>query len=103
MLQGPREFLSWLKSPGLRGVRMFTGDKAAEMVGSIAEVFPGGRPPALHRALLPQRAGQGPEVEEAEGRGDAQGRARDGVARGVRNQGARRGRGTRVHACRYAA
>ena len=31
--------------PGLRGVRMFTGDKAAEMVGSIAEVFPG----AAHR------------------------------------------------------
>ena len=36
-----REFLSWLKSRGLRGVRMFTGDKAAGMVGSIAEVFPG--------------------------------------------------------------
>lgn len=40
-----REFLSWLKSRGLRGVRMFTGDKAAGMVGSIAEVFPG----AAHR------------------------------------------------------
>lgn len=36
-----REFLSWLKSRGLRGVRMFTGDKAAGMVGAIAEVFPG--------------------------------------------------------------
>ena len=36
-----REFLSWLKSRGLRGVRMFTGGKAAGMVGSIAEVFPG--------------------------------------------------------------
>ena len=35
-----REFLSWLKSRGLRGVRMFTGDKAAGMVGAIAEVFP---------------------------------------------------------------
>ena len=35
-----RGFLSWLKSRGLRGVRMFTGDKAAGMVGSIAEVFP---------------------------------------------------------------
>ena len=34
------EFLSWLKSRGLRGVRMFTGDKAAAMTGSIAEVFP---------------------------------------------------------------
>ena len=39
-----REFLSWLKSRGLRGVRMFTGDKAAGTVGSIAEVFPGAAP-----------------------------------------------------------
>lgn len=30
----------WLRSRGLRGVRMFTGDKAAGMVGSAAEVFP---------------------------------------------------------------
>ena len=36
-------FLSWLKSRELRGVRMFTGDKAAGMVGSIAEAFPGAR------------------------------------------------------------
>lgn len=36
-----RVFLSWLKSRGLRGVRMFTGDKAVGMVGSAAEVFPG--------------------------------------------------------------
>ena len=36
-----REFLSWLRSRGLRGVRMLTGDEAAGMVGSIAEVFPG--------------------------------------------------------------
>ena len=36
-------FLSWLKSRGLRSVRMFTGDKAAGMAGSIAEVFPGAR------------------------------------------------------------
>ncbi len=38
-----QDFLSWLKSRGLRGVRMFTGDKAAGMVGSIAEVFPSAR------------------------------------------------------------
>ena len=36
-----REFLSWLRSRGLRGVRMLAGDKAAGMVGSAAEVFPG--------------------------------------------------------------
>ena len=35
-----RDFLPWLKSRGLRGVRMFTGDKAAGMVGALAEVFP---------------------------------------------------------------
>ena len=38
-----RDFPSWLKSRGLRGVRMFACDKAAGMVGSIAEVFPGAR------------------------------------------------------------
>lgn len=36
-----RGFLSRLKSRGLHGVRMFTGDKAAAMTGAIAEVFPG--------------------------------------------------------------
>ena len=35
-----RECLLWLRARDLRGVRMFTGDKAARMVGSIAEVFP---------------------------------------------------------------
>lgn len=35
-----RDFLSLLRSRGLRGVRMIVGDKAAGMVGSIAEVFP---------------------------------------------------------------
>lgn len=34
------EFLSWLKGRGLRGVRMFTGDKDSGMVGALAEVFP---------------------------------------------------------------
>ena len=36
-----RESLSWLRSRGPRGVRMLAGDRAAGMVGSIAEVFPG--------------------------------------------------------------
>ncbi len=35
-----RDFLSWLRSRGLRDVRMVVGDKASGMVGSIAEVFP---------------------------------------------------------------
>lgn len=35
-----REFLSWLKGRGLRGVRMITGDKASAMTSAIAEVFP---------------------------------------------------------------
>ena len=41
-----RDFLSWLRSRGLRGVRMFTGDKVAGMVNSIAE------------AVLPNRNNQ---------------------------------------------
>lgn len=36
----PRGFLPWPRSRGLRGVRMTVGDKAAGMVGSIAEVSP---------------------------------------------------------------
>ena len=35
-----RDFPSRLRSRGLRGVRMVVGDKAAGMVGSLAEVFP---------------------------------------------------------------
>ena len=35
-----RDFLSWLRSRGLRGVRTVVGDKASGMVGSIAEVLP---------------------------------------------------------------
>ena len=87
-----RDFLSWLKSRGLRGVRMFVGDKAAGMVGSTAGVFPGAKIPALHRALLPQRPRQGSEIEEAAGGGHAQGDPRDGVLRGGRRQGRGRGR-----------
>lgn len=76
-----RDFLSWLKSRGLRGVRMFVGDKATGMVGSTAGVFPGAKISALHRALLPQRPRQGSEIEEAAGGGHAQGDPRDGVTR----------------------
>jgi putative transposase len=35
-----REFLAWLKSRGLRGVRMVTGDKSSGMLGALEEVFP---------------------------------------------------------------
>ena len=38
-----QDFLSWLKSRGLRGVPMVVGDKAAGMVDSIVEVFPNAR------------------------------------------------------------
>ena len=34
------EFLSWLKSRGLHGVRMLAGDKAVGMAGPVAAVFP---------------------------------------------------------------
>lgn len=35
-----RGFLLWLKGRGLSGVRMFTGDKAAAIIGVTAEAFP---------------------------------------------------------------
>ena len=53
------------ESRGLRGVRMFTGDKAAGMVGSIAEVFPGAGLPAMHGPLLQERAREGAQVQAA--------------------------------------
>ena len=87
-----REFLSWLKGRGLTGVRMFTGDKAAAMTGAIAEVFPGRRLPALHGALLPQRALEGPQVQARRGGRDAQGHSCPGVAGGQLGEGRRRRR-----------
>ena len=95
-----REFLSWLRSRGLRGVRMFTGDKAAGMVGSIAEAFPGHRSPAPRRPLLRERAGEGAEDEAREGRRDARGDSRHGVARGVGEEGRRGRRRAGVHEAR---
>ena len=52
--------------------------------------------PALHRALLPQRAGQGSQIEALPGRGHAQGHPRDGVARGLGGQSRVGGRRARV-------
>lgn len=50
---------------------------------------PGGGAPEARRPLLPQRAGQGAQVQAAGGRRDAEGHPCDGVARGGRGQGAR--------------
>lgn len=51
-----RGLLSRLRSRGPRGVRMLTGDRAAGMVGSIAEAFPGAahqrRAVHFHRNVL---------------------------------------------------
>lgn len=88
-----RDFLSWLKSRGLRGVRMFVGDKAAGMGRLDRRGLPRRQIPALHRALLPQRPRQGSEIEEAAGGGHAQGNPRDEVSRGGRRQGRGRGGG----------
>ena len=92
-----REFLSWLKSRGLRGVRMFTGDKAAGMGRLDRRGLPERRLPALHGPFLPQRAGEGAQVQEAQGGRDAQGHTRHGVARGLRGQGPRGGRRARLN------
>ena len=35
-----KEFLLWLRSRGLQGVRMLTGDKSLGMLGALEEVFP---------------------------------------------------------------
>ncbi len=81
-----REFLSWLKSRGLRGARMITGDKAAGMVGSVAEMFPRRGVPEVHGPLLQERSGEGPEDQAPKGRGDAHGDPRHGVPRDRRSQ-----------------
>ncbi len=54
--------------------------------------LPERRLPALHGPFLPQRAGEGAQVQEAQGGRDAQGHTRHGVARGLRGQGPRGGR-----------
>lgn len=79
-----RDFPSWLKSRGLRGVRMFVGDKAVRHGRLDRRGLSRRQIPALHRALLPQRPCQGPQIEEASRRGHAQGNPRDGVSRGGR-------------------
>lgn len=38
-----REFFSWLRSRGLPGVRLVTGDKCAGMLGAHGGLFPGAR------------------------------------------------------------
>ena len=59
-----REFLSWLKAPrAALACSMFTGDKAAAMIGRDSRGVPGRRLPALHGALLPQRAREGAQVQ----------------------------------------
>ena len=82
-----RELLSWLKGRGLSGVRMITGDKAAAMTGAIAGVFPDAAHQRCTVALLPQRAGQGAQVQARQGGRDAQGRPRPGVARRRHGEG----------------
>ena len=59
--------------------------------------LPERRLPALHGPFLPQRAGEGAQVQEAQGGRDAQGHTRHGVARGLRGQGPRGGRRARLN------
>ena len=87
-----RDFLSWLKPRGLRGVRMFAGDKAAGMVGSIAEVSPTPNTSAAPCISTATRWPRSPSPSVPR-RGHAQSHPRDGVARSVgRRQGRGRGR-----------
>ena len=74
--------------------RMFTGDEAAGMVGSIAEVLPGGRLPAAAPCTSTETCWPGcPRSKRPRVGRHAQGDPRDGVARGGRGQGPRRRRG----------
>ena len=84
------DFPSWLKSRGLRGVRMFTGDKAAGMVGSIAEVFPKAKYQRCTVHFYRNVLAKVPQIQAFAGRGHAQGHPRDGVARGLGRQGGAR-------------
>lgn len=77
-----KEFLLRLRGRGLSGARLVTGDKSLGDARSARGGFPRGEIPAAHRPLLPQRARQGAEAEADEGRQDAQGHPRHGVARG---------------------
>ena len=89
-------FLSWLKSRGLRSVRMFTGDKAAGMAGSIAEVFPGARYQRCTVHFYRNALAKPPQIQALPGRGHAQGHPRHGIARGGIGQGGVGGRRARV-------
>lgn len=82
-----REFLSWLKGRGLTGVRMFTGRQGRRHDRRHRRGVPGSRLPALHGALLPQRALEGPQVQARRGGRDAQGHSCPGVAGGQLGEG----------------
>ena len=81
-----RDFLSWLKSRRLRGVRMFVGDKAAGMVGSIAESSP---TPNTSAAPCTSTATSSPGSRNRRGRRrqPCSSNPRDGISRGGRRQG----------------
>ena len=95
-----REFPSWLKSRGLRGARMFTGGQGGRHGRLDSRGLPRRRLPALHGPFLRERAGEGAEDEAREGRRDAQGDSRRGVARGVGEEGRRGRRRAGVHEAR---
>ena len=87
-----RDFLSWLKGRGLRGVRMSTGRLGRRHGRRARGGVPEGGLPTLHGSFLPQRVLQGPEVEAQARGGQAQGDTRPGVLRGQRGEGAPRRR-----------
>ena len=62
--------------------------------------LPRRRPPAPHRALLPERPREGAQVEAPRGRRDARGDPRHGVPRGVGEEGRRGRRRAGVHEAR---
>ena len=82
-------------------VRIDTGlkgefERVLDGIGLDRRGVPRGQIPALHGTLLPQRAGQGPQIQALPGRGHAQGDPRDEIARRVGGKGGIRRRRARV-------
>src|SRR5690606_26907933 len=69
-------FLRYLKERGLRGVRLFIGDKCLGLVESLAEFYPEAAYP-LRGAFLPQRVVAGAVDQGASGGRDAEGDSRE--------------------------
>ena len=75
---------------------MLTGDKAAGLVGLIAEVFPGAKYQRCTVRFYRNALAKAPQIQALPGRGHAQGDPHDKIARRVGGKGGIRRRRARV-------